>query len=71
MGRESLWGWFSVGVLLSMLAAFLIVIASSTPLLLAGVLLGIVAGVMLQVTTIALGVQIGMARHEFLGRRRG
>lgn len=71
MGRESLWGWLATGVIGSIAAAGTIVVATNQWVLLGGVVLAILSGVAIQVTTIGLGVQVGMARHEYLKGRRG
>lgn len=73
MGRESLWGWFVVGVLANLAAAAVVTLALSSDaskwLLVVGVLLGVASTVVVLVTTIAIGVQLGMARHEYLMSR--
>jgi hypothetical protein len=70
VGRESPWGWMVVGVLLGVLGAFVIGVASTTAVVTAGIAVAAIGGTVVFVSGVAAGVANGMARHEYLRSKR-
>lgn len=70
IGNESPWGWMTVGFLLGVLGAGVLVVGHGTAVLLAGIALAGLGAVVVFVSGVAAGVANGLARHDHLQQRR-